>query len=188
MGFEVLGVLPRDAGIEIPSRHLGLVPAAEREEAAETVAELAQADQRSCLTELDLSVARSAPPLEASRGLPPTTCDRRQSASGGRRSRPAGPLPFAMPRPTSCYELPDANQWSSTRPQTTSASGGNSRALPGRRISRGALQLSWRPTSRCDPRFDPRSRPVCRRSPSAPGLLYLCRRVDWTVHGRGDRG
>jgi cobyrinic acid a,c-diamide synthase len=65
VGFEVLGVLPRDAGIEIPSRHLGLVPAAERDEAAETVAELAQRiSDHVSLTSM-LSVARSAPPLEA---------------------------------------------------------------------------------------------------------------------------
>ena len=65
VGFEVLGVLPRDAGIEIPSRHLGLVPAAERAEAAETVAELAQRiSDHVSLTSI-LSVARSAPPLEA---------------------------------------------------------------------------------------------------------------------------
>jgi cobyrinic acid a,c-diamide synthase len=65
VGFEVLGVLPRDAGIEIPSRHLGLVPAAERDEAAETVAELAQRiSDHVSLTSI-LSVARSAPPLEA---------------------------------------------------------------------------------------------------------------------------
>jgi cobyrinic acid a,c-diamide synthase len=65
VGFDVLGVLPRDAGIEIPSRHLGLVPAAERDEAAETVAELAQRiSDHVSLTSI-LSVARSAPPLEA---------------------------------------------------------------------------------------------------------------------------
>ena len=65
VGFEVLGVLPRDAGIEIPSRHLGLVPAAERDEAAETVAQLAERiSDHVSLTSI-LSVARSAPPLEA---------------------------------------------------------------------------------------------------------------------------
>jgi cobyrinic acid a,c-diamide synthase len=65
VGFEVLGVLPRDAGIEIPSRHLGLVPAAERDEAAETVAQLAQRiSDHVSLTSI-LSVARAAPPLEA---------------------------------------------------------------------------------------------------------------------------
>jgi cobyrinic acid a,c-diamide synthase len=65
VGIEVLGVLPRDAGIEIPSRHLGLVPAAERAEAAETVAELAQRINDHVSLSSILSVARSAPPLEA---------------------------------------------------------------------------------------------------------------------------
>ena len=41
-GIPVLGVLPRDDGIETPSRHLGLVPAAERAESAQTLARMAE--------------------------------------------------------------------------------------------------------------------------------------------------
>jgi cobyrinic acid a,c-diamide synthase len=41
-GIPVLGVLPRDDGIETPSRHLGLVPAAERLESAQTLARMAE--------------------------------------------------------------------------------------------------------------------------------------------------
>jgi cobyrinic acid a,c-diamide synthase len=41
-GFEVLGVLPRDAGIEAPSRHLGLVPAAEHSGSSAAVQRLAE--------------------------------------------------------------------------------------------------------------------------------------------------
>jgi cobyrinic acid a,c-diamide synthase len=40
-GIPILGVLPRDGGVETPSRHLGLVPAAERVESAATVARMA---------------------------------------------------------------------------------------------------------------------------------------------------
>jgi cobyrinic acid a,c-diamide synthase len=69
-GQTVLGVLPRDAGIEIPSRHLGLVPAAEREEAAAAVVHLAR--QMSVYVSLSsiLSVAHSAPPLETAAWSP----------------------------------------------------------------------------------------------------------------------
>ena len=64
-GLEVLGVLPRDAGIEIPSRHLGLVPAAEREEAAAAVAQLARRISDHVSLSSIISVAQSAPTLEA---------------------------------------------------------------------------------------------------------------------------
>jgi cobyrinic acid a,c-diamide synthase len=64
-GLEVLGVLPRDAGIEIPSRHLGLVPAAERAEAAAAVAQLAGRISDHVSLSSIISVAQSAPTLEA---------------------------------------------------------------------------------------------------------------------------
>ena len=64
IGLEVLGILPRDAGIEIPSRHLGLVPAAEREEAAEAVAQLARRISDHVSLESIITIARSAPTLE----------------------------------------------------------------------------------------------------------------------------
>jgi cobyrinic acid a,c-diamide synthase len=64
-GLEVLGVLPRDAGIEIPSRHLGLVPAAEREEAADAVAQLARRISDHVSLSSIISIAQSAPILEA---------------------------------------------------------------------------------------------------------------------------
>ena len=64
-GLPVLGVLPRDAGIEAPSRHLGLVPAAERSAAAEAVARLSgQVAEHINLTDV-LAIAHAAPPLSA---------------------------------------------------------------------------------------------------------------------------
>ncbi|HEY5788578.1 MAG TPA: cobyrinate a,c-diamide synthase [Microlunatus sp.] len=62
-GIPVLGVLPRDAGIEAPSRHLGLVPVAERPEAAAALDRLAtQIAAHIDLTQV-LSIAHSVPPL-----------------------------------------------------------------------------------------------------------------------------
>ncbi|NLU74764.1 cobyrinate a,c-diamide synthase [Streptomyces sp. HNM0575] len=63
-GVPVLGALRRDAVSDTPSRHLGLVPAAERRaEAVESVAALAAHVRAGCDMEALLALARSAPPL-----------------------------------------------------------------------------------------------------------------------------
>jgi cobyrinic acid a,c-diamide synthase len=63
-GVPVLGALRRDADCDAPSRHLGLVPAAERRaEAVESVAALAARVRAGCDLEALLALARSAPPL-----------------------------------------------------------------------------------------------------------------------------
>ena len=64
-GVPVLGVLQRDDGIVAPSRHLGLVPAAERDDAAHALDRLAaQIAEKIDLAQL-LGLARSAPDLDA---------------------------------------------------------------------------------------------------------------------------
>jgi cobyrinic acid a,c-diamide synthase len=60
-GLPVLGVLPRDAGIEAPTRHLGLVPAAERTEAAGSIARLATAIAEHVSLTSVLEIAYAAP-------------------------------------------------------------------------------------------------------------------------------
>ena len=63
-GVPVLGVLQRDDGIVAPSRHLGLVPADERDDAAHTLDRLAdQIAEKIDLAQL-VELARSAPDLD----------------------------------------------------------------------------------------------------------------------------
>jgi cobyrinic acid a,c-diamide synthase len=62
-GIPVLGVLPRDEGVQTPSRHLGLVPAAERTESAGTVARMASAIAAHVDIEAVLRLAGGAAPL-----------------------------------------------------------------------------------------------------------------------------
>ncbi len=65
-GFPVLGAVRRDDAVTVPSRHLGLVPAAEREaEAVAAVDRLAALVARSCDLDAVLRLARTAPPLQA---------------------------------------------------------------------------------------------------------------------------
>jgi len=63
LGIPVLGVLQRDDDVTAPSRHLGLVPAAERPEAARSLDHLAGKVAASIDLEAVVRIARSAPPL-----------------------------------------------------------------------------------------------------------------------------
>src|SRR5262249_1922055 len=64
IGTPVLGALPRDQAVTAPSRHLGLVPAAERDGAARrAIARLAALVTRSVDLDAVISLARQAGPL-----------------------------------------------------------------------------------------------------------------------------
>jgi cobyrinic acid a,c-diamide synthase len=64
--FRVLGAIRRDAAVETPSRHLGLVPVAERApEAVATVERLGRLVAASCDLDAILEIARGASDLNA---------------------------------------------------------------------------------------------------------------------------
>ncbi|WP_411106178.1 cobyrinate a,c-diamide synthase [Streptomyces sp. cmx-4-9] len=64
-GMPVLGVLRRAPQVAAPSRHLGLVPVAERRaDALDAVAALAEQVRAGCDLEALLALARTAPPLD----------------------------------------------------------------------------------------------------------------------------
>ncbi|MFC0038720.1 cobyrinate a,c-diamide synthase [Actinomadura rayongensis] len=75
LGVPVLGALRRRDDVAKPSRHLGLVPAAERSaEAVATVARLGELVAASCDLDALLALARTAPPLTGAAwdpGTPP---------------------------------------------------------------------------------------------------------------------
>ena len=64
-GMPVLGMVPRNADIAAPSRHLGLVPADERLESAATVAALSAHIAEFVDVAAVLALARTAPDLDA---------------------------------------------------------------------------------------------------------------------------
>ncbi|HUR12879.1 MAG TPA: cobyrinate a,c-diamide synthase [Mycobacteriales bacterium] len=69
--FRVLGAIRRDASVEAPSRHLGLVPVAERAaEAVATVERLGQLVAASCDLDAILEIARTAGDLGAAPWAP----------------------------------------------------------------------------------------------------------------------
>jgi len=72
VGIPVVGVVHRRDSLAVPSRHLGLVPAAERPAAAQaTVAELAEVVAAGVDLDAVERIAASAPPLPDADPLPP---------------------------------------------------------------------------------------------------------------------
>ena len=137
-GLPVLGVLPRDAGIEVPSRHLGLVPAAERDEAASSLDRLAE----QVAEHVDLTAAahdRVRRPAPGRRALVPGRGGRPAlgPAAGGRgRRRPGVHLPLRRDRRAAPGRGLRAG---GLRPaDRLRAAARYGRALPRRRVPRGA--------------------------------------------------
>jgi cobyrinic acid a,c-diamide synthase len=95
--FRVLGAIRRDAAVETPSRHLGLVPVAERApEAVATVERLGRLVAASCDLDAILEIARTARPL----GALPWSPDLDLRSGSLTRSEPGGsstPSPGSRP-------------------------------------------------------------------------------------------
>jgi len=87
IGTPVLGALPRDQAVTAPSRHLGLVPAAERDGAARrAIARLAALVTRSVDLDAVISLARQAGPLSTTPWDPASAGDGARGAGGGARN------------------------------------------------------------------------------------------------------
>ena len=104
VGVPVLGVLPRNLEIEAPSRHLGLVPAAERDDAGIIAMGRAVAEH----VDLDalLAIARTASPLDAEPWVPflEPGASTQSAATASRRAEPtdeAGRVEIKGPAPDS---------------------------------------------------------------------------------------
>ncbi|WP_310961181.1 cobyrinate a,c-diamide synthase [Nocardioides terrisoli] len=90
-GLRVLGALPRDDGLCAPARHLGLVPADEREESARLVAHLGEQVARHLDLDALVAVAGSAVDLDAlpwdpAREVTPASASRPVVAVAGGRA------------------------------------------------------------------------------------------------------
>ncbi|WP_183096392.1 cobyrinate a,c-diamide synthase, partial [Nocardioides stalactiti] len=89
ISLPVLGVVPRDPDLATPSRHLGLVPAAERSEAAAVVDRLAERIAETVDLDAVLTLAHTAPDLDAEPWTPPqpaspAVASKRVAVAGGR--------------------------------------------------------------------------------------------------------
>ncbi|MFE6645581.1 cobyrinate a,c-diamide synthase [Nocardioides sp. NPDC057772] len=84
VGLPVLGMLPRDESLASPSRHLGLVPVAERDESVALIERLGEQVAAHLDLAALLDVARSAPDLDAEAWDPATALEM-DAAPGGER-------------------------------------------------------------------------------------------------------
>ncbi|MFD0142028.1 MULTISPECIES: cobyrinate a,c-diamide synthase [unclassified Streptomyces] len=99
-GVPVLGVLRRAPAVATPSRHLGLVPVAERQAAAvEAVAAQAEQVLAGCDMDALLALARSAPPLPGAAWDAVDAVDAVRMRAGSGTVHPTGPAGPVPARP-----------------------------------------------------------------------------------------
>ncbi|MEU6983410.1 cobyrinate a,c-diamide synthase [Streptomyces sp. NPDC046324] len=97
-GVPVLGVLRRAPAVATPSRHLGLVPVAERQaQAVEAVAAQAEQVLQGCDLDALLALARSAPELHAEAWEPTRAWAGAAQGGTGGQSPTTGPHPAHTP-------------------------------------------------------------------------------------------
>ncbi|MCX5196541.1 cobyrinate a,c-diamide synthase [Streptomyces sp. NBC_00249] len=93
-GMPVLGVLRRAPQVATPSRHLGLVPVAERRaDALASVAALAEQVRAGCDLDALMALARTAPPLDCEAWAPVNPASPAFEARGPGRSAGGGAAP-----------------------------------------------------------------------------------------------
>ncbi|MFP3990435.1 cobyrinate a,c-diamide synthase [Streptomyces sp. E11-3] len=122
-GVPVLGVLRRAEQVAAPSRHLGLVPVAERRaEALESVRVLAEQVRAGCDLAALRALARSAPPLDVSPWDPAGG-----GACGGLLPHPA---PSRKASPAGLDDGPQTQAGLGYRPSGSSSSAGRAEIRP----------------------------------------------------------
>lgn len=115
-GVPVLGVLRRVAGVDTPSRHLGLVPVAERRtEAVSAVAAMAAQVSAGCDLDALLGLARGAG------AVPGEVWDAVEALA----SSPPPPLPVPSPEALSPAPLPPVRPRTPDGPVTVAVAGGS---------------------------------------------------------------
>ena len=91
-GYPVLGAIRRDDAVLTPSRHLGLIPAAERgDDAVRAVRRMGDLIARSCDLDALVRLARTAPPLTAPAWDPATAIATAQAGPLGGAGPADGP-------------------------------------------------------------------------------------------------
>ncbi|GAA3316893.1 cobyrinic acid a,c-diamide synthase [Nonomuraea dietziae] len=107
-GVRVMGALRRDDAVSTPSRHLGLIPAAEREaEAVAAVERLGELVARSCDLEALVRLARTAPALPGRPWSPREAL----ATPAGRVPEAAGGVPEAVGRmPETARRVPGGSR------------------------------------------------------------------------------
>jgi cobyrinic acid a,c-diamide synthase len=122
-GIPVLGALRRDDQVAVPSRHLGLIPAAERQPAAQAaVRRLAALVGQSVDLDAVLALARTATPLTTPPWSPPSALPPAPAQPAGPPPAPAAPL-FTPAQPAGPPPIPTGPPRISARPVIAVAGG-----------------------------------------------------------------